>query len=187
MAERCALFVIIALGESLLVTGATFAGLPLERPQVLAFLVAFAGVVAMWWIYFDTGSERAAHHFEHAADRGRVARNAYTYLHIPIIAGIVLCAVADELVLVHPDHATDAGILVILGGPLVYLLGNMLFKWTTNTRRTPPLSHMAGVAMLLLLAIPAAMHLLSALALGALTSAVLVLVAAWEWIALRRG
>ena len=187
MAERCALFVIIALGESLLVTGATFAGLPLERPQVLAFLVAFAGVVAMWWIYFDTGSERAAHHFEHAADRGRVARNAYTYLHIPIIAGIVLCAVADELVLVHPDHATDAGILVILGGPLVYLLGNMLFKWTTNTRRTPPLSHMAGVALLLLLAIPAAMHLLSALALGALTSAVLVLVAAWEWIALRRG
>ena len=46
---------------------------------------------------------------------------------------------------------------------------------------------MAGVALLLLLAIPAAMHLLSALALGALTSAVLVLVAAWEWIALRRG
>ena len=76
MAERCALFVIIALGESLLVTGATFAGLPLERPQVLAFLVAFAGVVAMWWIYFDTGSERAAHHVDHAASRGRVARNA---------------------------------------------------------------------------------------------------------------
>ena len=187
MAERCALFVIIALGETLLMTGATVAELPREAGVLTAFGAAFAASVAMWWIYFDTGSERAAHHFEHAADRGRVARNAYTYLHIPIIAGIVLCAVADELVLVHPDHATDAGILVILGGPLVYLLGNMLFKWTTNTRRTPPLSHMAGVALLLLLAIPAAMHLLSALALGALTSAVLVLVAAWEWIALRRG
>lgn len=186
MAERCGLFVIIALGESLLVTGATFAGLPLNRPQVLAFLAAFVGAVAMWWIYFDTGSERAAHHFEHAADRGRVARNAYTYLHIPIVAGIILCAVADELVLVHPDHASDAGILVILGGPFVYLLGNMLFKWITNTRPTPPLSHMAGLAMLLSLAIPAFMHLLSALALGLLTSLVLVIVATWEWIALHR-
>ena len=187
LAERCALFVIIALGESLLVTGATFGDQAWNAPTVSALVSAVLGSVLMWWIYFDTGSERAAHHFEHAADRGRVARNAYTYLHIPIIAGIVLCAVADELVLMHPDHATDAGILVILGGPLVYLLGNMLFKWTTNTRRTPPLSHMAGVALLLLLAIPAAMHLLSALALGVLTSAVLVLVAAWEWIALRRG
>ncbi len=186
MAERCGLFVIIALGESLLVTGATFAGLPLNQPQVLAFLAAFVGAVAMWWIYFDTGSERAAHHFEHAADRGRVARNAYTYLHIPIVAGIILCAVADELVLVHPDHATDAGLVVILGGPFVYLLGNMLFKWVTNTRATPPLSHMAGLALLLLLAIPAFMHLLSALALGLLTSLVLVVVATWEWIALHR-
>ena len=187
MAERCGLFVIIALGESLLVTGATFAGLPLERPQVLAFLAAFLGAVAMWWIYFDTGSERAVHHFEHAADRGRVARNAYTYLHMPIVAGIILCAVADELVLVHPDHASDAGLLVILGGPFVYLLGNMLFKWTTNTRRTPPLSHMAGLLLLLLLAIPAFLHLLSALALGLATTAVLVLVATWEWIALHRA
>lgn len=187
MAERCGLFVIIALGESLLVTGATFAGLPPERPQVLAFLAAFLGTVAMWWIYFDTGSERAVHHFEHSADRGRVARNAYTYLHMPIVAGIILCAVADELVLVHPDHATDAGILVILGGPFVYLLGNMLFKWVTNTRRTPPLSHMAGLLALLALAVPAFMHLLSALSLGMLTTLVLVAVATWEWIALHRA
>ena len=187
MAERCGLFVIIALGESLLVTGATFAGLPLGQPQVLALLAAFIGSVAMWWIYFDTGSERAAHHFEHATDRGRVARLAYTYLHIPIVAGIILCAVADELVLVHPDHASTAGIVAILGGPFLYLLGNMLFKWVTNQRPTPPLSHMAGLVLLLLLAIPAAMHVLSALALGLLTSTVLVIVATWEWLALQRA
>jgi hypothetical protein len=94
--------------------------------------------------------------------------------------------VPHELVLVHPDHATDAGILAILGGPFVYLLGNMLFKWVTNTRRTAPLSHMAGLLLLLLLAIPAFMHLLSALALGLLTTAVLMVVATWEWIALHR-
>lgn len=187
MAERCGLFVIIALGESLLVTGATFSGLPWDATRLLAMLAAFTGSVAMWWIYFDTGSERASHHFEHAADRGRVARLAYTYLHIPIVAGIVLCAVADELVLVHPAHASAAGRVAILGGPLLYLLGNMLFKWVTNSRPTPPLSHMAGVAALLALGIPAGLHLLSALQLGLLTSAVLVLVACWEWLALRRG
>ncbi len=186
MAERCALFVIIALGESLLVTGATFAELPWTQSHVLAFVAAFLGSVAMWWLYFDTGSERAHHHFAHASDPGRVARLAYTYLHIPIIAGIVICAVADELVLAHPDHASDAGIAAILGGPFVYLLGNALFKWVTNPRRTPPLSHMAGLVMLIALAPFAFGHAFSALALGALTTTVLMLVALWEWLALRR-
>src|SRR5690606_4099199 len=187
MAERCGLFVIIALGESLVVTGATFAGLPMERQQLLALLVAFTGTVAMWWLYFDTGSERATHHFEHAADRGRVARNAYTYLHMPIIAGVILCAVADELVLVHPGHATEAGIAAILGGPALYLLGNLLFKWITNTRPSPPLSHMVGLALLAALAPFAFGHAFSALALGALATAVLMLVATWEWLALHRA
>ena len=187
MAERCGLFVIIALGESLLITGATFAGLAWGAPQLLAFLAAFVGTVAMWWLYFDTGSGRAIHHFEHAADRGRVARLAYTYLHIPIVAGIILCAVADELVLVHPDHASNAGIAAILGGPFLYLLGNGLFKWATNQRRLPPISHLVGMGLLLALAPFAFGHAFSPLALGGLTSGTLVLVALWEWRALQQA
>lgn len=187
MGERCGLFVIIALGESLLITGATFANLPWNQPSVLGFLAAFLGTVAMWWIYFDSGSERAVQHFEHAADRGRVARLAYTYLHIPIIAGIVVCAVADELVLVHPEHADNAGIAAILGGPFLYLLGNALFKWVTNQRRLPPFSHMVGLAVLAALSVPAFGHAFSALALGWLTTATLMLVALWEWFSLQRG
>ena len=187
MAERCGLFVIIALGESLLITGATFAGLAWETPQLLAFLAAFVGTVAMWWLYFDTGSGRAIHHFEHAADRGRVARLAYTYLHIPIVAGIILCAVADELVLVHPDHASNPGIAAILGGPFLYLLGNGLFKWATNQRRLPPISHLVGMGLLLALAPFAFGHAFSPLALGGLTSGTLVLVALWEWRALQQA
>jgi low temperature requirement protein LtrA len=186
MAERCGLFVIIALGESLLVTGATFAGLAWQAPQLLAFAAAFIGSVAMWWIYFDSGLDRAIHHFQQASDRGRVARLAYTYLHLPIVAGIVLCAVADELVLAHPGHASNAGLWMMLGGPFVYLLGNALFKWSTNPRRLPPLSHLAGLGMLLGLAPFAFAHLLSALALAWLTSTVLMVVAFWEWRALRR-
>ena len=56
MAERCSLFIIISLGEGILVTGATFAGVEPSRPALLAFLSAFLATVAMWWIYFDTGA-----------------------------------------------------------------------------------------------------------------------------------
>ncbi|HJR73221.1 MAG TPA: low temperature requirement protein A [Luteimonas sp.] len=186
LAERCALFIIIALGESLLVTGATFAERPWNAPTVVAFLTAFLGSVAMWWVYFDTGAERASARFNRSEDPGRVARLAYTYLHMPIVAGIIVCAVADEIVLVHPDHANDAGIAAILGGPALYLIGNALFKWVTNDRRTPPLSHMAGLLLLFALMPFAFAHLFSALALGIATTAILILVAVWETIALRR-
>jgi low temperature requirement protein LtrA len=56
MAERCALFIIIALGEGIVVTGATFAGQEMTPPNFGAFLIAFAGSVLMWWIYFDVGA-----------------------------------------------------------------------------------------------------------------------------------
>lgn len=186
LAERCALFVIIALGESLLVTGATFAGLEvLGTSQALAFASAFVGSVAMWWIYFDSGAERAHHRIAHSDDPGRQARSAYTYFHVPIVAGIIVCAVADELVLVHPGHAENAGIAAILGGPALYLVGTALFKWVTNDRIIPPLSHLVGLSLLAVLAWPAFAHAFSALQLGLLTTAVLVLVAAWETLALR--
>ncbi len=184
LAERCALFVIIALGESLLVTGATFAEQAWNASSIAGVAAALLGTVAMWWIYFDTGAERAHHRMVHAADPGRQARLAYTYLHALIVAGVIVCAVGDELVLAHPGHASGATIATLLGGPALYLLGNALFKWVTNDRIAPPVSHLAGLALLLAL-VPAA-PMLSALALSVATSAVLVLVAAWESIALRR-
>ena len=186
LAERCALFVIIALGESLLVTGATFSDLPWSGATLIGFASAFLGSVAMWWIYFDTGARRATDHFTHSGDPGRVGRSAYTYLHLPIVAGIIVCAVADELVLTHPEHASDAGLGAILGGPALYLIGNALFKWVTNVRRAPPLSHMAGLLLLLVLAPFAFLHMFSALGLGVVTTAVMVLVAAWETAAVHR-
>lgn len=186
LAERCGLFVIIALGESILVTGATFAGLPSDKATVTAFLVSFLGSVAMWWVYFDTAAERASYRIAHAEDPGRIARLAYTYIHLLIVAGIIVCAVADEIVLVHPGHAETMGIAVILAGPALYLLGNALFKWTSNDRKLPPLSHVVGLSLLALVAPFAFAHQLSALALGTVTTSVMVLVAGWESIALRR-
>jgi len=184
LAERCALFVIIALGESLLITGATFATLHWDATVIDSMLIAVLGSIAMWWMYFDTGAERAQHRIVHASDPGRQGRAAYTYLHVPIVAGIIVCAAADEIALMHPGHVDGAGVAVIIGGPLIYLTGNALFKWITNDRLVPPLSHLAGIVMLTAL-VPVASHL-SAIALAGLTTAIFVVVAAWESLALRR-
>jgi len=99
MAERCALFVIIALGESVVVTGATFAELSWSTETVSAFVSVLAGSIAMWWIYFHKGAEAGSEEISRSSEPGRLARLAYTYLHMPIIAGIIISAVADELVL----------------------------------------------------------------------------------------
>jgi low temperature requirement protein LtrA len=175
---------IIALGESLPITGATFAGLAWETSQLLAFLAAFVGAVAMWWLYFDTGSGRHPPLRTCGGSRPGGAAG-YTYLHIPIVADHPVRR-GDELVLVHPprqqrrDHGDP-------GRPLLYLLGNGLFKWVTNRRRLPPVSHLAGMGMLLALAPFAFGHAFSALALAGLTSGTLVLVALWEWRSLQRA
>jgi low temperature requirement protein LtrA len=181
LSERCALFVIIALGESILVTGATFSDKAWSAGTVAAFLVAFTGSIAMWWVYFDTGAERAARQITRASDPGRMARAGYTYFHLLIGAGIVLCAVADELVLAHPDgHAAAEAVAAIVGGPAVYLLGNALFK--RLTLGWLPLSHNVGLGLLAALA--ALSGALSPLGLATGATAVLVLVAVWERLSL---
>jgi len=186
LAERCGLFVIIALGESLLVTGATFAGLPPTVDAWAAFLVAVLGSILVWWIYFDTGAQRGEERITHSTDPGRLARLGYSYLHLPIVAGIIVCAVGDEIMLLHPGHVTAPGMAVLIGGPAVFLAGATLFKWVMNFRRTPPLSHLVGLAGLAVL--PWVAHELhaSALQIGAAATAVLLIVAVWEAFALRR-
>ncbi len=85
MAERCAGFIIIALGESIVVTGATFADLTWTAENVAAFLSAFVGSIAMWWIYFHKGAEAGSEQISNSSEPGRLARLAYTYLHMPIV------------------------------------------------------------------------------------------------------
>ena len=183
LAERCALFIIIALGESVLVTGATFAKLPWSGTTIAAFAVTFIGSVAMWAVYFNIGAERASRQIARSDDPGRLGRSGYTYLHILIVAGIIVSAVADELVLSHPlGHADLNTLLVIVGAPALYLLGTASFK--SLTAPTVPLSHLIGLGLLALVA--AAGMVASPLVLSAGTSASLVVVAVWEWASLRR-
>ena len=129
MAERCKLFLIIALGESILVTGATFGESDFTRAALAAFIVAFLGSVALWWVYFDLSFDAAERAFESSSDPGRLGRFAYTYLHIPMVAGIIVTAVGDELVIAHPlGHASPDTVATVLGGPALFLAGHLLFK-----------------------------------------------------------
>lgn len=182
MAERSALFIIIALGEGIVVTGATFTGLQPEPQTTLAFLIAFTGSVLMWWLYFDVGAKRGADHIEHHDDPGRVARNAYTYLHMPIVAGIVLSAVADEMLLAHPDRAADEALVVFLcGGIAIYLGAVGVFKRFSNPLGNFPLSHLIGLALLVVVGAWGWFANPSGLVFGAVVNLVLVVVAVWEW------
>lgn len=188
MAERAALFIIIALGEGIVVTGRTFADHDMTSGNIAAFTIAFVGSVLMWWIYFDLGARRGAERIEHHAEPGRVARNAYTYLHMPIVAGVILGAVADELLLAHPEgHAERALVAFQCGSLAIYLLGVGFFKRDASPVGKFPLSHLAGLYLLAPLALWAWFIHVPALLFGALTLVVLAIVAIWEWVSFHGG
>ena len=181
MAERCAGFIIIALGEAIVVNAATFADLAWTHENVTAFASAFLSSIAMWWIYFHRGAEAGSEMISKSAESGRVARLAYTYLHMPIVAGIIVTAVADELVLSHPSGHSDAKtVLSAIGGPLLFLIGTILFKHTV--RGWLQLSHIVGIAALAVLAWFA--RELSPMWLSILTTVILLIVAVWETVSL---
>jgi low temperature requirement protein LtrA len=182
MAERCAGFIIIALGEAVVVQGATFAELTWTPENVAAFLSALTGSIAMWWIYFHKGAEAGAEKLSKSAESGRLARLAYTYLHMPIVGGIILAAVADELVLKHPaGHSDTRTVLAAVGGPLLFLVGTILFKHAI--RGFLQLSH--GVGIIAFAAVAWFGHDLPPLWLSILTTAIMIMVAVWESLSLR--
>ncbi|MBW7475492.1 low temperature requirement protein A [Paenibacillus oenotherae] len=176
LAERCGLFIIIALGESILVTGATFAKMEWNPTTLGSFVLSFASTVSMWWIYFESMAKTGHHYIAHSSDPGRVARSAYTYTHLLLVAGIILSAVADELLLSHPFGHIDAKTAaVILIAPGLYLLGNVLFM--RIVAQVVPLPYLIGLIALAALSFIA--MALSPFVLYAATAIVLVTVSLW--------
>jgi low temperature requirement protein LtrA len=183
-AERCQLFIIIALGESIVVTGATAADAGLTSTVVLCLAVAFLETAALWWLYFGAVGEQSRAAMSASDDPGRLARDAYTYLHLPIVAGIIATAVGAELLIAHPDDPQHGvGLAMVLGGPALYLLGESLFHWRT-TRETNAKRLM--VAGLLILLVPLGGQV-SALLLGAIVTGLLAALAVWELLAPARN
>jgi low temperature requirement protein LtrA len=155
-AERCQAFVLIALGESIVVTGATLSAI--SSPGVAgitAFVVAFAGSVLLWWVYFDRSAGEAARVIAASPDPGRLGRSAYHSIHPLMIAGIIVAAAADAEVLSAPGHpAVTATAWMILGGDALFLTGHALFKATVW--RIVPWSRLAAIPVLVLLGLAAA-------------------------------
>ena len=182
-AERCQLFVIIALGESILVTGTTFGQAEVSAAAVAAFVVAFLGSGALWWIYFARSANDASETMALSEDPGRLARSAYTYFHLPMIAGIIAVAAADELTVAHPgDPGTLASISLTLGGAALFVAGHGVFLWAVSGR--VPWSRLVAVIALAALA-PVGVAV-SALTLAGMAALIVVLVAIGDSVIHRR-
>jgi low temperature requirement protein LtrA len=166
--ERFQLFVIIVLGESIVLAGATASDTGLSLEVVAALLLSFLSSTALWWLYFGevAGSVLERMRGATAEERGQIGRDIYTYLHLPIVAGIVLVAVGDELVIGHPTDALhDSGALIALGAPALFLAGLMACGARIGQAQSLP---RAVVVIALLAAVP-----LAAVADGLVVSGVL--------------
>ena len=183
LAERCQLFVIVALGETLLATGAMLAKADVwDTPVLSAMLATFLGTLAMWWLYFGTSSKDATQAITSSDDPGRIGAY-FHYIHAILIAGIIATAVGNDLVMGHPhDGVKPAYALILSAGPIVYLVGSAIYKRVVYGRI--PVSHIAGAVVLAALA-PVFLNT-DLLIAGWLTSAVMLAIGLWEG-RIRRG
>lgn len=184
LAERCQLFVIVALGETLLASGAVLSDTAAwDGAVLLALLATFVGTLALWWLYFGTSSKDATDAIVHSDDPGRMGAYLH-YVHVILAAGVIVSAVGNDLVMAHPHGYADAAqAAMLIAGPAIYLLGSAMYKKIVYG--VVPMSHVAGSVALLALA-PVA-RASSLLAMGWLTLAIMLAVAAWELRARRKS
>jgi low temperature requirement protein LtrA len=131
--ERHALFVILAIGESIVAIGAGAARLPISLPLLTGAVLGVAVSMCLWWLYFDVVSRAAEHQLANLRGQARVqlAIDAYTYLHYPLVGGIVLTALGVEEALAHAGHREGLGAFAaaaLFGGLALYLAGHAGFK-----------------------------------------------------------
>jgi low temperature requirement protein LtrA len=140
--ERHGLIVIVALGESIVAIGVGVAKEPISLVIVIASVLGLLLASAMWWAYFDVSALLGEHALakEPAETRARLARNAYSYAHLPLVVGIVLVAFGLKEVLLYvsdsshhslTDPLPTVALVALAGGVIIYLLGHVLFKWLT--------------------------------------------------------
>ena len=177
-AERHGLIVLIALGESIIAIGVG-AGFELVAGVIVAGALGIVVVSALWWLYFDVAAIFARRRLMQASgvEQARLARDAYSYLHLPMVAGIVLFALGLKTTLGHVGEELDTVPAVgLCGGVALYLLAHIAFLFRT-TRRVFRRRTIGAVVLLAL--IPAAVAI-PALAALALVSAVCSLVVVYE-------
>lgn len=161
LTERHGLFIILAIGESVVAVGVGAAAQPSSAPLLVAAILGVAAAVCLWWLYFDVVSLAAEQRLLQARGQARVdlAVEAYTYGHFPIVAGIVLAALGVEGVLAHAGEREPLGAFyasALFGGVAVYLAGQLRFK--RRMHRTLSLPRLVATGVLLA-GLPAAVAL----------------------------
>jgi low temperature requirement protein LtrA len=153
MLERCRLFLIIALGETILTTGAAIAAVSTTLMTVVTGTVALAGTVALWALAFGRAGRLTLHYVETTRDPVRASRHAVNVLLV-MVAGLIAVAVANEEVIAHPRGHTAALLRVLLvGGPILFLLAQGWYFWAVLQVR--PRLRLIGSAALLLVGLAA--------------------------------
>jgi low temperature requirement protein LtrA len=174
-AERFSLIVIIALGESIVAIGTGLGG-ELDSGTVGAALLGLVLAFALWWAYFDVVAIVAERRFRDAKgmEQLRIARDSYSYLHLPMIAGIVLIALGLKKTLAHVDEPLDTVPAVALfGGIALYYAGHIGFRLrNVQTLNRPRL--VALVVCLALIPVGTEVDALVAVALGALVTSFVI-------------
>jgi low temperature requirement protein LtrA len=129
MLERCRLFLIIALGETVLTTGAAIAAAPLTPVTVVTGTGALVGTVALWALGFGRAGRLTLQYMEETSDPVRASRHAVSAL-MAMVAGLIAVAAANEEVIAHPDGDASAALsLLLYGGPILYLVGQGWYFW----------------------------------------------------------
>ncbi len=176
--ERHALIILIALGESIIAIGLG-AGFELDAGVLVAAALGIVVVAALWWLYFDVAAIVARRRLmqAHGVELHRLALHAYSYLHLPMLAGIVLFALGLKTTVGHVGDELDTVPAVgLCGGAALYLLGHIAFLFRTTGR---VFRRRSIGAVVLIALIPAAVSI-PALAALALVSTVCSLVVAYE-------
>jgi low temperature requirement protein LtrA len=186
-AERYGLIVLIALGESLIAVGVGVGSFPLTVPIVVAALLGMAVSVALWWAYFDVVAPVAERvlRTRQGIDRVRLARDSYTYLHFPMVAGVIYLALGLKKVAQYVGDPVHHGLAEPLpttalwslyGGVAAYLIGHLAFR----LRNLGSINRPRAVVAVLLLPAPLALGRVPALAALAVLAGVLVGLIAFE-------
>jgi low temperature requirement protein LtrA len=180
LAERHGLFIIIALGESIVALGVGAEGHALDAGLITAVLLGVATAAALWWAYFDVVALVAERRFRRATglERVLIARDSYTYLHLPMVAGIILFALGAKKTLAHVGDPLEAVPAVgLCGGVALYFLALVAFR----LRNVNSLNHRRLAAALVLIAlIPVATTIPALVSLG-LVAAISVAVVTYEF------
>lgn len=178
IAERCRLFFLIAVGETVVAGLAAFAGEPLSPVRSAALAVGFIGTIAIWWIYFHRGESIGMSEIEESSDEAAIGKRAI-YTLVILVAGLIVVAVGDELVIAEPTAATTPTLSVVLyGGPALFLAGSAWFFRKVGSRKHVSRSRMVAIAALAVLAVVTSP--LSALVAASGAALVLVALAAFD-------